>query len=346
MKNKVMKSTLLAVRARLSAGAALCLLLAVGPARAGSVDHYIPGVFNIRDFFLPAEPGVYGGVYNYFYHSEQFNDANGNAVNSISVPPGPGGVTVNVNPDINLYALIPVVIWEPCLDLCGIKYAAWIAPSFANSSLDAEISTLRGNGVNVGTSTFGVGDLYVEPAWLGYGLTNFDFSLAYGFYAPVGRYSTTTVGPITIPSPDNIGLGFWTQQFQGAVAVYPWADKRMAIMAAVTYQLNSEKRDIDVTPGQHLTLNWGISQYLPLKKDKTLLLEIGPAGYDDWQITDDTGSGAIDPSTRDQVHAVGGQIGITCVPLNAALNFHAYKEYSAIDRMQGAAYNISFLIKF
>jgi len=30
-----------------------------------------------------------------------------------------------------------------------------------------------------------------------------------------------------------------------------------------------------VIPGQHLTLNWGISEYLPLSKDQTLLLEIG-----------------------------------------------------------------------
>src|SRR5215469_544889 len=127
MQHKVVKSTVPVLTVRLSAGAAICLLLASSSARAGSVDHYTPGVFNIRDFFPPAEPGVYGGVYNYFYHSGQFNDANGNAVNSISVPPGPGGVTVNVNPDINLYALIPVVIWEPCLDLCGIRYAAWIA---------------------------------------------------------------------------------------------------------------------------------------------------------------------------------------------------------------------------
>jgi hypothetical protein len=308
-------------------------------------------VYNIRDFFIPAEPGFYGGVYNYFYHSSQFNDANGNAVNSISVPPGPGGVTVNVNPDINLYALAPIFIWEPCLNLCGIKYAAMVVPLFANSSLDAEISTLRGEGINAGTSTFGVGDPYFQPVWLGYGLTNFDFSLTYGFYAPVGRYGTSSFdvpgfGTVTTVSPDSIGMGFWTQQFQGAVAVYPWADKRMAIMTALTYQFNSEKRDIDVTPGQHLTLNWGISQYLPLKKDETMLLEVGPAGYDDWQITDDTGSAAIDASTKDQVHAVGGQIGITWVKLNAALNFKGFHEYSAIDRMQGAAYTLSFVIKF
>jgi hypothetical protein len=43
-------------------------------------------------------------------------------------------------------------------------------------------------------------------------------------------------------------------------------------------------------------------------------LEIGPAGYSSWQVTDDTGSAAKNPDVHDQVHAVGGQLGLTYVP--------------------------------
>jgi hypothetical protein len=120
----------------------------------------------------------------------------------------------------------------------------------------------------------------------------------------------------------------------------------MAIMAALTYQINTEKRDLDITPGDHLTLNWGISEYLPLMKNNSLLLELGPAGYDDWQITDDTGGSAASDSSRARVHAVGGQIGLTYVPWNAALNFHGYHEYSATSRLQGSAFDLSLVIKF
>ncbi len=42
------------------------------------------------------------------------------------------------------------------------------------------------------------------------------------------------------------------------------------------------------------------------------LLEVGPAGYDTWQITGDSDSAAS--TTRDQVHAVGGQLGLTYLP--------------------------------
>src|SRR5215471_14733808 len=329
----------------------VALLGKIGPASAGSVDHYNPGVMNIRDYLVP-EPGLYGVVYNYFYTSDRLNDASGKQINSVTIQPGPGpGVTLNVNPSVDLYALAPTVIWISPWNLCGLKFGAYVAPTFANASIEAEVSSLHGSGRSASSSTFAPGDLFVQPIWLGYTLTNWDFALGYGFYAPVGRYNTESfslpiVGPVTVASPNNIGLGFWTHQIQGAAAWYPWADKRMAVVTALTYQFNSKKQDFDLTPGQHLTLNWGISEYLPLTKSQKLLLEVGPAGYDDWQTTDDSGSAARNPSVHDQVHGIGGQVGFTYVPWNAALNFHAFHEYSAIDRLQGTSFGVSLAIKF
>lgn len=329
----------------------IALSATLSTANAGSADHYTPGVMNIRDLIVPG-PGWYALIYNYFYTSDQFNDANGNAINSISIKPGPGpALTLKPKVNFDTYALSPMIIWVAPWEPGGVRYGAFIAPLFANSNIDAEISSLNSRGINTGTSSFGVGDLFVEPIWLGYTLKHWDFSLGYGFYAPVGRYNTVTVrlpvvGPITTTSPDNIGLGFWTHQIQGMAVWYPWADQRMAVMAALTYQINSSKEGIDVTPGQHLTLNWGISEYLPLSKDQKLLLEIGPSGYDDWQITDDSGSAAVNASVHQQVHAAGGQVGLTYIPWNAALNFHAAYEYSATARLAGVAYDVSLAFKF
>ena len=99
-----------------------------------------------------------------------------------------------------------------------------------------------------------------------------------------------------------------------------------------------------MTPGDNLTLSWGISQFLPLSDDKTLLLEVGPAGYDTWQITHDSGSAATD--TLDQVHAVGGQLGLTYIPWVLSLNLHGFYEYSAKDRFQGGSFGVSIAKKF
>ena len=302
--------------------ALLAVALLMAPAlrsEAGETSHYNPGIMNIRDFVVP-EPGFYGVLYYYGYTTDQLNDRHGNKINSVTINPGPGpGVTLGVDVNVDLYALAPTFIWVSDWKILGAKYAAYIAPSFANANVSAALSTQTGSGRGIDESHFGVGDLFVEPVWLGWGLTNWDFSLGYGFYAPVGQYDTETVnlpviGAITVPANDNIGLGFWTHQLQGAVAWYPWAHKATAVLAALTYEINGKKDGFDLTPGQNLTLNWGIGQYLPLKKDGALLLEVGPAGYDSWQITDDTGSAARNPSVHDEVHAVGGQLGLTYVP--------------------------------
>jgi hypothetical protein len=196
-----------------------------------------------------------------------------------------------------------------------------------------------------------VGDLFVQPLWLGWPLPHWDLALGYGFYAPTGRYNTETVtlpviGPIEVEAADNIGLGFWTHQIQGAVSWYPWADKRMAVSTALTYEFHGDKEDFDLTPGQNLTINWGISQYLPLRKDQTLLLEVGPAGYSSCQTTDDSGSDARNPDVHDEVHAVVGQLGLTYVLWLLSMNFHGFYEVAAEDRFQGASFGLSISKKF
>ena len=61
--------------------------------------------------------------------------------------------------------------------------------------------------------------------------------------------------------------------------------------------------------------------------------------------SDDSGSDAAN-GVRDQVHAAGGQIGLTYVPWLASLNFHAFYEFAATDRFQGQAYGVSVAKKF
>jgi hypothetical protein len=324
-------------------------VFSVVPTGAAEISHYVAGVMNIRDFTVP-EPGFYGAVYNYWYSTDRLNDRNGDKVRSVTVGPAPG-VTLDLDVNVDLYSVVPTFIWVSDWKIAGARYAAYIAPSFANSSIEAALTTAAGRGINASTSSFGVGDLFVQPVWLGWSQTNWDFALGYGFYAPIGKYHTQTVtlpivGAIQAESSDNIGLGFWTHQIQGAAAWYPWADKRMAVCGALTYEINGKKEDFDLTPGQNLTLNWGISQYLPLTKDQKLLLEVGPAGYDSWQITDDSGRDARNPGVHDQVHAVGGQLGLTYAPWVLAVNFHGFYEYAAEDRFQGASFGVNIIKKF
>jgi hypothetical protein len=335
----------------MAAALAGALAFATTVADAAEIGHFSGGFLNIRDYLVP-EPGLYGGVYNYFYTTDRLNDRHGDKINSVTISPGPGrGVTLGVDVNVDMYVLAPSLIYVADVKPLGIKYGALISPTFANASLEAALSTIRGRGGSAESSSFDVGDMLVQPLWLGKTLDHWDFALAYGFYAPTGKYDTQTVmlprgATVKVESSENIGFGFWTHQIQGAAAWYPWADKRMAIVTALTDEIHQEKDGFDLTPGDGLTFNWGISQYLPLKADHTLLAEAGVAGYDSWQITDDTGSDADDPGVHDEVHAVGGQLGLAYLPWHTALTVHGFYEYAAEDRFQGASVGVSLAKKF
>jgi hypothetical protein len=332
-----------------TAAAALAILTLSFIAPAGEIGHFNGGVMNIRDYLVP-DPGFYGVVYNYFYTTDRINDSNGDEIRSVTIKPGPGpGVTLDVEADVDMYALAPTLLWVTELKALGIRYGALLSPLLVDASLSASLDAAFRRGGNVDGGSFGAGDLFVQPIMLGKSLPHWDFSLNYGFWAPLGKYDTETitlpvVGPVTAEAPDNLGYGFWTHQFQAATAWYPMTNKATAVVAALTYETNGEKDDFDLTPGDNLTLNWGISQFLPLKKDMSLLIEIGPAGYDAWQITDDNGGDASD--VRDEVHAAGGQFGLVYIPWMLSVNCHAFYEFASEARFQGTSFGISIAKKF
>jgi hypothetical protein len=316
---------------------------------AAEIGHFNGGLMNIRDYFVP-EPGFYVVDYNYFYQTDQLNDANGNKISSVTINPGHGpGLTIGLNVDVNLYANALGLMWVSEWKIFGAKYAALVAPNVANASLEAALSTASGIGRSSQASNFGFGDTFVQPIWLGWTLKHWDFALGFGFYAPTGKYNTVTatlpvVGPVKAEAADNIGFGYWTFQFQGAAAWYPFNNKGTAVTAALTYETNTEKQGFDLTPGDVLTLNWGISQILPLTADHKFLLEVGPAGYDSWQITTD--GGRLSNHVKDQVHAAGGQIGLTYLPWMMSVNAHYFYEFAAEDRFEGQAFGFSVSKKF
>jgi hypothetical protein len=340
----------IAVKPLLQLTIAAVLLAAGGPARAADAGHYVGGMMDIRDYFVP-DPGFYAALYNYFYSADRYNDQSGHKINSLTISPSPGqGVPLDVSLNLNMYVLAPALIWVSPWEILGAKYGAYVAGTFANASIQNAIYTTRGFGGSGSQATFAPGDLFVQPVWLGWTLPHWDFTAAYGFYAPVGKYSTTTLtipgGSLTVPASDNIGLGYWTQQAQAGGAWYPWTNHATAVTAVMTYEYNSPQQGTDVFYGQNLWLNWGISQYLPLTRDEKLLLEVGPAGYYEWQISDTTGSLVQSPSARTHVGGIGGQIGLTYVPWNLVLNFRGFYEYYADSRVQGSSFSVNLLKKF
>jgi hypothetical protein len=181
--------------------------------------------------------------------------------------------------------------------------------------------------------------------WLGWNRKHFDVALGYGFYAPVGRFDTRTLtlpsGTHVFTSPTNVGLGYWTNQLQANVTLYPNPMRGTAVTNTVTVEFNGQQRDTKFTNGNYLTWNWGASQYLPLDKQFHHLLEFGLMGYSSWQISDSNGPTVVNPSFHTQVHGVGVQTGIISVRKGFQLNFRYLHEYYAANRFRGDSFSFN-----
>src|SRR5438094_12256 len=161
-----------------SLAAIIAVMTLISTVDAGEIGHFNGGVMNIRDYVVP-DPGLYTAIYNYFYTTDQLNNANGDAINSVIIKPGPGpGIKLGVNVDVGLYALVPSLIWVTDIKPLGIKYGALISPSFVNANLNAELEALRERGGSVSAGSFGVGDLFVQPVWLGNSFPHSDLAFA------------------------------------------------------------------------------------------------------------------------------------------------------------------------
>jgi hypothetical protein len=325
-------------------------LLAAVPA-AAEVGHFVPGLVNIRDYFLPPEAGIWGAAYNYYYSTDRRNDEHGDKIRGVTLNPGPGpGVPVSLDVDLDLYALAVPIIWVSEVKVLGARYGAFVAPVFANASVEASLSIGRRLGGDADNASFAVGDPLVQPIWLDWSGKHWEVSAAYGFWPAAGKYDSNlrtvpVLGTVRTEDADNIGYGFWTHQGQVAAAWYPFENRGTAVTGVATYEYHSDKEDFDVQPGQNLTLNWCISQFIPLTSDQHLLLEIGPAGWNGWQLSADEGSDAIDHE-RDRTHAAGGQLGVTYLPWFMAVNFHGFYEYETRSRFQGYSLGLSLAKKF
>jgi hypothetical protein len=306
----------------------------VAPAEAGELGHYGPAGADIRDFVMPDKPGVAFKLYTYYYTTDTFRNGNGDKVSTV---PLPGGGTATLDVDVGIYAISPAVVWVSDWEILGARYGAYMAPAFGNSSVGASLRTQTGLGVGVNESEFGLGDLFVQPLWLGWHREHWVWSVGYGFYAPIGKFDSNDA--------DNIGLGFWTHQLQGVLAWYPWKEQTTAVVGVFTYEFAGEVEDSDVTPGQRASVNLGLSHYVPLGKSG-FVLELGALGYGQWQTTDDEGSDAFRPGVHDQLFGAGPQIGLNYVPWEAAATFKWTRDFGVKDRFEGDNFTLNFAVAF
>lgn len=245
----------------------------VSPFQTG---HYSTCFTNVRDM-AKMSPGLFIISYNYFAYSDSYADRNGDKHGEFQLP----AINSTLNVDLSTFATVPAFYWGSINEILGgATFVAGIAPNYFWADVNAQFS--HGGGlidssftINESAKLDGFGDLFVSPFGLSYGWTHADLNVNYGFTAPTGRFDAE--------ADDNIGLGFWTHQFQSIGYYYPKEDQSTALMLGLTYELNTKIKGEDFNPGNRMSLEYGVSQYF------TERLEVGVMGGNNWQISDDKG---------------------------------------------------------
>jgi len=324
-------------------------------AQAAEQGHYTPAPMAVRDYVMPPK-GFYVMGYDTYYHSNKMKDANGKTLDSVSVS---GTWTKNIKSipititgtlkadlDFNINSAMQTLalIWTTDKKILGADYGFMVLPSWGYTSVNVAAEgtvagTIKvgghsrdfsaGQEVKIKDQQWGLGDLIVQPLWLGWRGKRHDLAFSYAATLPTGTYDKDNIA--------NVGMGFCSQRLQVAAYFYPFENKTTAFMLTPTYEWNSKKIDTHIQPGQTMTIEYGIGQYVHPR------VEIGLTGYNQWQITDDSGSAATDKNVRDTISGVGTQIVYWALKDKCSFTAKFSKEYAGKDRPQGLFGSLNFL---
>ena len=304
---------------RLRPAVFICLLVfSVISVRGQQKGQYMPGQQGLNAGVVP-DPGITYANMDINYSSDTLNNSNGNAV------PLAGSYDV--------WALENIFYYVPKFKPLGGKFAAMIvAPTLANGSVTLGSINNPNQALNAGG--FGLADTWVQPVTLGWSLKRLDTYFGYAFVAPTGRY--------TPGASDNVGSGYWGNDFFNGTTAYLTKNKATTANLYSNWEFHGSKttgNGTSVTPGQAFTIEWGLGQVIPLKKDFTRLLQVGLIGYDQWQLTDNGGflSPGVPASTVPyySAHAIGFQTNYLLPAKNVTLFFKFEDEYRALARPEG-----------
>lgn len=288
---------------RMAIIAGLCAWAGLGHAQQIS-GHYPAGAEGIKAASLPP-PGIYLRDYNFFYWA----DKNKN---------GP--------PDFDFFAYInaPRVIWmtDCTVPFLGAQYGMDLIVPFYYSNI--KFNTPGGR---VKDDTFALDDIQFEPLLLSWHFKQFDVAAGYAFWAPSGDSNTDGT------RPSRLGKGFWGNMFTAGATWYPDESKRWAASVLNRYEINTQNEDLEITPGDQYTVEWGLSY--TVKKN----IDIGLVGYYQQQVTDDSGPGVsalgFNRDLHDHVVALGPEISVFCPKLAIFASLRYEREFAAKDRPEG-----------
>ena len=171
---------------------------------------------------------------------------------------------------------------------------------------------------------FGLADIYIQPALLGWRLEGGDLVASYGLYLPTG----------TSPLAGGKGLstGHLTHQFSVGGSIYTNKNRTSFVTALASYDANLRKRRIDITRGDTVNIQGGAGTNLFNR-----VVEAGLAFNSLWQVRDDRGADlpVVLRGARDRVYGFGPDGAVMIKAIQSQLRIRYEWDMGVRSRPQG-----------
>ena len=297
------------------------LLMALGltcslPSLGQQKGQYVPGQYglNAGPALLPA-PG-------FTFANMDLNYSADTLKNSIAV-------AVPVTGNYSFWSVENMFFYAPNKKILGGQFTSMASLNLANASLTAEIPSTQ---LGVAGGGEGITDTWVQPVNLGWHLPRVDTWVGYAFVAPTGSYSPG--------SSSNNGSGYWGNNFCSGTTFYVTKNKATQMNLATNWEFHGTKRETNIIPGQAFTMEWGVGQIIPLKKDLSRLAQLGVIGYDQWQVSANQGATRNFPYYS--MHAIGLQTNFILPGPGFSVFFKYLPEYLVKASTQGRTFVFGF----
>jgi hypothetical protein len=275
---------------------------------AQDLGHKLPGLIGLDAGRIP-EPGLYLVDRLVNYSADELRDRNGNVI-----PVG----------DLKLQGLSNAI---------GISYTMQFPQRSLTltSIVAAPLARLRLN-VNdrpeANFDRFGLADIYIQPARLGWSSDYFDAVGSYAVYLPTG----------TSPLAGGTGVsqGQVTHEFSLGGSIYANNNKDVFVTTLASYDHNLRKRDVDIIRGDTFRIQGGVG----VSRFKRMV-EAGIAGYGLWQVGADRGAD-LPPLLRglhDQAYGVGPEAAVFINAINAQIRVRFEWDLTVQSRPKGNVFS-------
>jgi hypothetical protein len=279
----------------------------------GGVSFWFPGQYGSLAA-VPSEPGFSLPLIYYHY--------SGDASGSMEFSQG-GNIRLGLEEDLDMMLAVPTYVFAT--PVFGGQAQVSVAGAYGRVDVDVD-ATLTGpnggvlSGSESDTNT-NFSDLYPSASlrW-NHGVHNTMVYVMGG--VPVGSYKVDRLA--------NIGTNHWSLDGGfGYTYLNPETGREFSATAGLTY--NFENPDTDYQNGIDFHLDWGASQFLSEQ------WHMGLVGYFYYQLTGDSGAGAVLGDFKSSVNAIGPQAGyiFKMWGKEAYLNLKGYWEFGAENRPEG-----------